>query len=467
MSFYNKVSQEFLLELEQVVGKQYVYTSPEKLDLYKTDEETDERYHQMPEVVVFPGKASEAAQIVKLCNKYLVPVTPRSAGTGLSGGAIPVRGGLVMVLERMNKILEINKEALFMKVECGVRTEDVQKEAKALGLLYAGDPCSSDSCLIGGNIATNAGGNRAVKYGTTRNQVYSIDVVTPEGDLVTLGARLSKNSTGYALEQLIMGSEGTLGIITGAVLKLKPLPSHRMDILAIVTEFSNATGLVKSIISTGGIEPTSIEFMDNKAVRSCSDYIKIPLPHYNAGHYVIITVEAFNDAEIENKVMVLEELCTQAGAVDVLEADEERIWKARRAMADAGRAESRVVYYEDMVVPVDKVADMLEKTAYFDEKYNLVSRTVAHAGDGNIHYCLMKGEMPDDEWAKMLENFHKEIYAFAYEMGGRLSGEHGVGLKKIPTMQMYTDPVQINMMRKIKKALDPNYILNPGKIFEE
>ena len=467
MAVYNKISQDFLAELEKISGKNYMHTDKEKLDLYKTDEETDERYYSMPEVVVFPGNETEVAQIMQLCNKYLIPVTPRGAGTSLSGGAIPVKGGLVMVLERMDKILEINKEALYMKVQCGVRTEDVQKVAKEQGLLYAGDPCSSDSCLIGGNIATNAGGNRAVKYGTTRDQVYSINVVTPEGEITTLGARLNKKTTGYALEQLIMGSEGTLGIITGAILKLKPLPTHKMDILAIVTDFSAATGLVKSIIAAGGIEPTSIEFMDNKAVRCCADYIKVAVPHYDDGHYVIITVEAFSEGEIENKVMLLDELCTNSGAVEVLEADEERIWKARRAMAEAARAESRVVYYEDMVVPVDKVADMLEKCAYFDEKYNLLSRTVAHAGDGNIHYTLLKGSMTDEEWAKMLDAFHEEMYALAYQMGGRLSGEHGIGVKKIPTMKLFTDPVEMGMMKKIKRALDPNYILNPGKIFEE
>ena len=466
MKNYNKITKDFLNELVYITGEENVFTDQDRLELYKTDEETDERYHSLPEAVVFPGSTEEVARIMKLANKYLVPVTPRGAGTSLAGGAIPVMGGLVMVLTRMDKILEINPESLYMKVECGVRTEDIQKEAQKIGLLYAGDPCSSDSCLIGGNIATNAGGNRAVKYGTTRDQIYSIEVVTPEGDITTLGARLSKKTTGYALEQLVMGSEGTLGIITAATLKLKPLPTCRMDILAIVTDYQAATGLVKAITKSGGIDPTSIEFMDNKAVRSCSDYIKIPLPHYDDGHYVIITLEAFSEEDLERKVTIVDELCEQAGATEVLEADEDRIWKARRAMAEAARVESRVVYYEDVVVPVDKVAQMLQKTLYFEEKYDMMIRTVAHAGDGNIHYTILKGDLSDKEWADMLDKFHEEIYTVAYGMGGRLSGEHGIGCKKIPTMKMFTDPVEMKIMQQIKKAMDPNNILNPGKIFE-
>ncbi len=462
---YNKADAAFIAQLEDIAGTGYVFTDEEKLEQYKTDEETDESYHHMPEAVVFPGSREEVAAIMKLANRALVPVTPRSAGTSLAAGAIPVKGGIVMVLSRMDKILEINKDALYMRVECGVRTEDVQKAAKELGLLYAGDPCSADSCLIGGNIATNAGGNRAVKYGTTREQVYSIEVVTPEGDITTLGARLNKKTTGYCLEQLVIGSEGTLGIITGAVLKLKPLPPYRMDILAIVTDYMTGTRLVQKIINHGGITPTSIEFMDNKAVRSCGDYIKVALPHYEDGHYIIITLDAFSETELEERVALLDDVCTGSGAAEVLEADEERIWKARRSMAEAARVESKVVYYEDVVVPVDMIGEMLDQAAYFEQKYKLVSRTVAHAGDGNIHFTLLKGGLTDDEWHNMLKTFHEEIYGLAYKMGGRLSGEHGIGAKKIDTMEMYTDPVELAMMKKIKRALDPNNILNPGKIF--
>lgn len=463
---YNNVTDEVVQNLAKIVGHEHVITDKEKLETYKTDEETDERYHRLPDVVVFPGNKEEVAAIMKLANKYLIPVTPRSAGTSLAAGAIAIYGGIVMVLTRMNKIIEINKDNLYMIVECGVRTEDIQKEANALGLLYAGDPCSADSCLIGGNIATNAGGNRAVKYGTTRDQVYSIEVVTPEGEMVTLGARLNKSTTGYCLEQLVMGSEGTLGIITGATLKLKPAPPYRMDILAIVTEYVSATKLVGNIIKAGSIEPTSIEFMDNKAVRSCADYTKTALPHYEDGHYVIITIEAFTEEDLENRVATLDELCNESGASEVLEADE-RVWKARRSMAEAARVESKVVYYEDVVVPLNKIAEMLEKVSYFEEKYELINRTVAHAGDGNIHFTLLQGDISDEQWYEKLNTFHEEIYGLAYQMGGRLSGEHGIGYKKIPTMKMYTNPVELSLMKKIKEALDPNYVLNPGKIFEK
>jgi glycolate oxidase len=207
--------------------------------------------------------------------------------------------------------------------------------------------------------------------------------------------------------------------------------------------------------------------MDNRAVRSCGDYIKVRLPRYEDGHYVIITLEAFSADDLERRAELLDALCQESGAAEVLEADEERIWKARRSMAEAARAESRVVYYEDVVVPVDRVADLLNRASYFEEKYGFLCRIVAHAGDGNIHFSLLQGDLSNDAWHEKLGGFHEEIYAIAYQMGGRLSGEHGVGCKKIATMQQYTDKVELAVMRKIKKALDPNNILNPGKLFAD
>ncbi len=460
---YNPVDEKIVAELKKIVGDGNVSTDPEKLENYKTDEETNPRYHHVPEAVVFPGSTEEVASIVKLANQYLFPVTPRCGGTSLCGGTIPSYGGVVMVLERMNKIKEVNADALYMVVECGARTEDVQKAAKAKGLLYAGDPCSADSCLIGGNLATNAGGNKAVRYGTTRNQVYSIEVVTPKGEIVTLGARLNKMTTGYCLEQLIMGAEGTLGIITGGVLKLVPLPPYRVDLLAVFTDIDKAIDIVPKIIKAG-INPTSIEFMANNAVRSTSNYCDLRLPHYEDGSYVIITVETFTEDELENKAVLLDELCAGNGAVEVLEADE-RVWRLRKAYSEAARTESQVNSHEDIVVPVDNIATMLKKMNEIEKKYNLQVRTVAHAGDGNIHFIPLKLDMTDEEWESTMDKFHNEVYTFVYSLGGRLSGEHGIGCKKIDTMEMFTHPVEMGIMKDIKKALDPNGILNPGKIF--
>ena len=464
MSKYNLVNQNIIDELKKIVGDSYVTIEPEKLENYKTDEETDPRYHHLPEAVVFPATTQEVAEIMKLANKYLFPVTPRCGGTSLCGGTIPSYGGVVMVLERMNRILEVNEQSLYMVVECGVRTEDVQKAANAKNLLYAGDPCSADSCLIGGNLATNAGGNKAVRYGTTRNQVYSIEVVTPKGDIVTLGALLNKKTTGYCLEQLIIGSEGTLGIITGAVLKLVPLPAYRVDMLAVFTDIDKAIDIVPLIIKAG-INPTSIEFMANNAIQSTGRYCDLRLSHYEDGSYVIITVETFSEQELEEKAIILDELCCANGAVEVLEADE-RIWKLRKAYSEAARSESSVNTHEDIVVPVSAIATMLKKMNEIEKKYQLQVRTVAHAGDGNIHFIPLKLDMSDRQWEETMDKFHEEVYTFVYSIGGRLSGEHGIGCKKIDTMVKFTDPVEMMMMKDIKKALDPNGILNPGKIFE-
>ncbi|MBQ7021267.1 MAG: FAD-binding oxidoreductase, partial [Phascolarctobacterium sp.] len=301
MSTYNPVTEEVLEALRFALGAENVKIDEETLDRYKTDEETDPRYHHLPEVVVLPGSTEEVAEVMKIANKYLVPVTPRSAGTSVSCGAVPVHGGIVLLLERMDKIIEMNTEAMYMVVEAGARTIEIQKMANDAGFLYAGDPCSADSCLIGGNIATNAGGNKAVRYGTTRHQVYSIEVVTPTGEITELGNRLKKCSTGYCLDQLIMGSEGTLGIITKATIKLLPMCPYKLDILAVFTDVQKAVDLVPNLIKAG-LNPTSIEFMDNGFVRAASDFTEIRLPHYEDGSYVIVTVETFNEDELDMKM---------------------------------------------------------------------------------------------------------------------------------------------------------------------
>jgi glycolate oxidase len=463
VSKYNKVTEEVIEELKKVVGDEFVYTDSEKLDNYKTDEETDPKLFKVPEVVVAPSSTEEVASIMKIANKYLVPVTPRSAGTSVSCGAIAVKGGIVLLLERLDKVLEVNEDAMYMTVEAGVRTSKVQEIANEKGLLYAGDPCSSDSCLIGGNVATNAGGNKAVRYGTTRNQVYAIETVTPTGEIVNLGARLKKNSTGYAMDQLVMGSEGTLGIITKATLKLLPLAPYKLDILAIFTDLNKAIEVVPALIKAG-MNPTSVEFMDNAFVRAASDYSELKLPHYEDGMYVIITVETFNEDELDEKMEQLDDICTAQGATDVLEADD-RVWKIRRNCLESTRALSKISVSDDLVVPVDKIASTIEYLTTIAKDYPFKVFTLAHAGDGNLHFQILKGDLSDEVWEKELHAFHKKAYTYVYDLGGRLSGEHGIGAKKLPQMQTYTNSVEMMMMRKIKKALDPNDILNPGKVF--
>ncbi len=459
---YNPVTEEVLAALRAALGEEFVKNDPETLERYKTDEEPDPHYHHLPEVVVLPGNTEEVAAVMKLANKFLVPVTPRSAGTSVSCGAIPVCGGIVLLLERMDKILEMNEDAMYMVVEAGARTSEIQAKANEAGLLYAGDPCSAESCLIGGNIATNAGGNKAVRYGTTRHQVYSIEVVTPQGEIVELGGRLKKCSTGYCLDQLIMGSEGTLGIITKATLKLLPLCPYRIDILAIFTDINKAVDLVPRLIKAG-LNPTSVEFMDNGFVRAASDYAELRLPHYEDGSYVIVTVETFNEDELDLKMEQLDEICTECGATDVVEADE-RVWKVRRSCLEGAKALSRVSTSDDFVVPVDKIAVCLEHLMEVSKDYDFKCMCLAHAGDGNLHFSILKMDMSDEEWERQLHAFHEICYAYVYSLGGRLSGEHGIGAKKLEALATCCDPVEMSIMQTIKRAMDPNNILNPGKL---
>ena len=466
MKTYNPFCEEMLAELQAALGAENVWTAADKLDQYKTDEETDPKKFHMPEAVVLPASAEEVAVVVKLCNKYNVPVTVRGGGTSLADGAIPVCGGIVLLTERMNKIIEMNTEAMYMIVEAGVRTIDIQKMANEAGFLYAGDPCSAESCQIGGNLATNAGGNKAVRYGVTRNQVYCLEMVTPTGEIVEVGARLKKCSTGYCMEQLVMGSEGTLGIITKATLKLLPMAPYRFDMLAVFDEPQNAIDVVPKLIKAG-VNPTSIEYMDNSYVRSTADYLDFKAaPHYEDGIYVIITVETYNEDELDLKMEQLNDLCEEAGAVDVLEADD-RIWSMRRNCQESVRLISLVSLTDDIVVPVDKIADTIKKIMEIDAKYPfpVPAKINAHVGDGNLHVVLCKGDLSDADWEKHVHGFHQEVYAYVYELGGRMAGEHGIGAKKLGYMEEFTPVAELDLMKKIKLAWDPNLILNPGKIF--
>ena len=463
---YTPINDEILTRLKEIAGSKNVLTETDAMQPYSHDEVTDPAYHHMPEAVVFAESAHQAAAIVQLANEYHFPVVPRGAGTGLACGAVPIYGGIVLSLEKMNHILEINTDSLYAVVEPGVRTSDLQKAAEEKGLFYAGDPCSGDSCFIGGNIATNAGGNRAVKYGTTRHQVYSIEIVNPTGRIVQLGARLQKQSTGYCLDQLVIGSEGTLGIITKATLKLLPKPRYKLDLLAVFDDTAASIGVVNKIIKAG-ITPTCVEFMDNITIKSVERYLNETLQGSDTGNYLIVEVEGTSEDDLDDKAIVLDELCTASGASSVLVADPARIWQARKAFAEAVRAESLIVCKEDVVVPVDQEPRLLARILELARKYGLITRIASHAGDGNIHLNILKNEdLTYEQWEEKVSENQQELYRFIYQLGGRLSGEHGIGSKRKALMEEFTNPDELAMMRAVKKALDPNNILNPGKIFD-
>lgn len=463
---YTKLNKEIINKIKDVVGPKNILTDPDMIQPYSHDEVTDPAYHHMPEAVCYVESAQQAADIMKLANEYHFPVVPRGAGTGLACGAVPIFGGVVLSLERMNQILEINEDALYAVVQPGVRTSDLQAAVEAKGLFYAGDPCSGESCFIGGNIATNAGGNRAVKYGTTRHQIYAIEVVTPKGKIVNLGARLQKQSTGYCLEQLVTGSEGTLGIITGATLKLLPKPQYTLDLLAVYDDVEAAIGVVNKVIKAG-ITPTCVEFMDNITIKSVENYLNEKLQDSEKGNYIIIQVEGVSEDDLDEKAVLLDELCTASGATSVLVANPDKIWRARKSFAEAVRAESLIVCKEDVVTPVDKEPELIHHVLRIAQKYDLITRIASHAGDGNIHLNIIKNsELSYEEWNEKIATMQKELYDIIYREGGRLSGEHGIGYKRKHLMEKFTDPAELEMMQDIKRALDPNNVLNPGKIFD-
>ncbi|MDU3113482.1 MAG: FAD-linked oxidase C-terminal domain-containing protein, partial [Megasphaera sp.] len=292
------------------------------------------------------------------------------------------------------------------------------------------------------------------------------EVVNPKGRIVTLGARLQKQSTGYSLEQLIIGSEGTLGIITKATLKLVPKPKYALDLLAIFDDRRKAMGVVTKLIKAG-ITPTCVEFMDNITIKSVEKYLNETLQGSDNGNYIIVEVEGTNEDDLDDKAVILDEICTENGASSVLVADHNKIWQARKAFAEAVRAESLIVCKEDVVVPVDQEALLLDVILRLSQKYNLITRIASHAGDGNIHLNILKGDDDTYEaWDERVKANQQELYAFIYAHGGRLSGEHGIGYKRKALMKEFTDPGELEMMMDIKQALDPNNILNPGKIFD-
>lgn len=464
MENYCAVTADVIIELKEIVGERYVYTDESKKEPYSHDEvTTDLRYIKQPEVVVLPATVQEVAEVVKLANRFIIPIVPRGAGTGLACGAVALKGGIVLSVERLNEILEIDQENMLIVVEAGVTTEKVQKAANEKGYLYTGDPCSGDSSFIGGNIATNAGGNKAVKYGVTRDQVVGLEVVTPTGEIVKFGGKLKKNVTGYNLMHLVIGSEGTLGIVTKCCLKLEPLPKNTMNLLAVFSDLNSAISLVPKIMSAG-ISPACVEFMDIESVQCVEKFLNEKLPHSENAYYIIVQIVGDNEEVLEDQCVTIDEIAHANGAMEVLVADSNTIWKARKAYLEADRARSLVFSMEDIVVPMNKIPEAVEKISDISKKYHVAIHCSGHAGDGNIHANILKDQFSDEEWHGLLPVVQSEIYEMVYNLGGKLSGEHGIGYKRAALMEKFCNPIEINLMKAIKKAWDPKLIMNPAKV---
>ena len=469
---YNPVTPAVVQELERIVGPRHViFGDAERLQPFSRDEIPEAKYAHMPEAVVRPRTAAEISAILKLANRERVPVTPRGAGSGLSGGAVPVCGGIVLLCDRMNQVLEIDRDNMMVVVEPGVVTNEINELLKPHGLFYAGYPMSLETCYIGGNVAENAGGGKAVKYGVTGRYVTGLEFVTPTGDIVRLGGKRLKDVTGYDLIHLLVGSEGTLGVFTRITLKLIPLPKASVDLLCLFATAEAAIAAVPAIMTGGGIIPTAIEFMDRTSVQAACEYLNESIPYQQAGAMLLITVDGSDAAQVERDYEVIGTMCQQAGATEVYVADNyttsERIWKVRRNIGEAFNLISRHQSNEDITVPIasiPKVVAFLEELA---RRHGLKIPCFGHAGDGNLHArIVMNPSWPIEKWRAVLPEMLKELYLFTASLGGTISGEHGIGHKRKAYLPLVMDEPTIELMRAIKRAWDPLNILNPGKIFD-
>ncbi len=469
---YNPVTPKIIAELKQIVGDKFViFADHEKLEPYSHDEIPGADFRSMPEAVVRPRNAQEISNILRLANRERIPVTPRGAGSGLSGGAVPIYGGMVIAIDRMNKILELDEENMMVVVEPGVITNDINEYLKEHDLFYAGYPMSLETCYIGGNVAENAGGGKAIKYGVTSRYVLGLEVVLPTGEIVELGGKLIKDVTGYNLIQLMVGSEGTLGIFTKIILKLIPLPKHQVDLLCLFESSEKAIDVVPKMMTQIGITPTSIEFMDRLAIKASCDYLNETIPYEKAGAMLLISVDGSDKERVEKEYEALGEYSEEHGAIEVYVADNattsERVWKVRRNIAEAYGALTGLQTGEDIVVPPATIPNMVVEVAKIAKRHGVSAACYGHAADGNLHARFVADpKWNHDDWKEVLPKILDDLYKLVQKAGGRISGEHGIGHKRKEYMPYVVSEEYLNMLRAIKRALDPNNILNPGKIFD-
>lgn len=465
---YNKVTSINFKALEDIVGTDFIAQDTEQLGKYGQDETEDLVY--LPELVLKPQHVAQVSAIAKYCNTHKIPLTTRGAGTGLSGGALPVKGGVLMSMEKFNKILKIDERNLQGIVEPGVINYVFQEEVKKLGLFYPPDPASWGSCSLGGNIAHSSGGPKAVKYGTTRDYVLNLEVVLPNGEVIWTGANTLKYSTGYNLTHLMVGSEGTLGIVTKIVLKLIPLPKH--DLLMLVP-FKSAEAACNAVgeVFRAGIVPSAMEFMERDAIDWSIKYSGEVNFEVKQEWQALLLIEVdgnnmdvlMSDCEVISEVMQRNE-CDEILFADSAE-QKNALWKIRRKVGEAVKSNS-VYKEEDTVVPRAELPTLLKGVKAIGSKYGFKSVCYGHAGDGNLHVNIIKGDLSDEAWDIDLPKGITEIFELCKSLGGTISGEHGIGLVQKKYLPIVFSAYQLELMKGIKRVFDPNYILNPGKIFD-
>ncbi len=466
MQTFTQIEQKHIAFFHSLLGKRCSIHSD---DLQKYSHDETEDISILPQVVLKPENTEEVSKIMSFCNDHSICVTPSGARTGLSGGAIPTKGGVALSMEKFNQILAIDEENLQVTTEPGVITEVLQNAVKEKGLFYPPDPASKGSCFIGGNVSENSGGPKAVKYGVTSDYVLNLELVLPTGEIIWTGANVLKNATGYNLTQLIIGSEGTLGIITKIVLRLIPHPTNDLLLLVPFFDAQKACEAVARIFKKG-VTPSGLEFMERDALLWTKDFLNdssIIIEENHAAH-LLIEVDGFDSEQLmkecEQIMLVLEDFETGEILFAESQAQKDALWKLRRSVGEAVKANS-IYKEEDTVVPRYQLPELLGHVKRIGKKYGFQSVCYGHAGDGNLHVNIIKGEMSDEKWNKELSVAIRELFSEVKKLGGTISGEHGIGLVQKEYMDIVFPQVTLNIMQSIKQVFDPKGILNPGKIF--
>jgi len=459
------LDQSIKQKLIDIVGAEYVLDSNESKLVFSYD--ATPGFQSMPDLVVLPASTEDVQAIAKLCNETKTPIVARGSGTNLSAGTCPLKGGVVLSFQRMDQILELDKENLTLTVQPGVITQKICDYVEANGLFYPPDPSSMRISSIGGNIMENSGGLRGLKYGVTRDYVLGLTVVLANGDILRTGGKLAKDVAGYDLTRLMVGSEGTLGIVTEALLKLVPPPESKKTMLAVYESMDDAAETVSAIIAAK-IIPATLEFLDQATIEVVEDFAHVGLPTDAAA---VLLIEQDGASEVvERDINLIADICREhrATSVETAQSEEEAtaLLTARRTALSACARKRPTTILEDATVPRSKVAEMVKAINHIADKYQLSICTFGHAGDGNLHPTVLTDARDQDEMARVEKAF-EEIFSTAIELGGTITGEHGVGAMKAPYLKWKLGESGIAMMRAIKSALDPNNILNPGKLFYE
>ncbi|MCY6960439.1 FAD-binding oxidoreductase [Clostridium brassicae] len=461
---YNKINDKDIEFIKEVVGIDNVLAGEEISEDYSHDELGG--ISHMPDVLVKVHSQEEVSKIMKHAYENTIPIVARGSGTGLVGASVPIHGGIMIDLTEMNNILELDEENLTLTVEPGVLLMEIGKFVEEHDFFYPPDP-GEKSATIGGNISTNAGGMRAVKYGVTRDYVRGLEVVLPTGEILELGGKVVKNSSGYGIKDLIIGSEGTLGIITKAILKLLPLPKKSISLLIPFSNFDKAIEMVPKIIKSKAI-PTAIEFMTRDTILAAEEFLGKKFPDNSSDAYLLLTFDGNTQAQVEADYETVANLCLEEGALDVFIVDtderKESVWSARGAFLEAIKASTTDIDECDVVVPRNKVAEFIKYTYELEKEFEVRIPSFGHAGDGNLHVYICKDNLSDEEWEKKTKEVFQCMYRKSEEMHGLVSGEHGIGYAKREFMFHQYGEEYVRIMKEIKKVFDPKNILNPGKV---